>query len=162
MLVVKWETMLLNVFVKPDMKEMHFQVMMKCLNWKSLTLTIKLETNLQAVKKFVKFHLYQLIPVTRILVVSWHSLLFKIMQINFFIPRSEVGESLPRPESCLSCHVLYFCSIGPFSECRENNGQAICTCLQGYIGSPPQCRPECVTSPECPSDKGEINISEIM
>lgn len=39
---------------------------------------------------------------------------------------------------------------GPNSQCREVNGQAVCSCVPGFIGSPPACRPECVTSAECP------------
>jgi len=42
---------------------------------------------------------------------------------------------------------------GPNSQCRENNEQAICSCLPEYVGAPPNCRPECVTSAECPQDK---------
>lgn len=33
--------------------------------------------------------------------------------------------------------------------CREINEQAVCSCIPGYIGSPPTCRPECITSSEC-------------
>ena len=32
-----------------------------------------------------------------------------------------------------------------------------CTCLPEMIGSPPNCRPECVINSECPSDKACIN-----
>lgn len=46
---------------------------------------------------------------------------------------------------------------GPNSQCRENNGQAICSCLPNYIGSPPGCRPECTVSSECPQDKACVN-----
>lgn len=38
---------------------------------------------------------------------------------------------------------------GPYSQCRNVGGSAICSCLATYIGSPPNCRPECVTSSEC-------------
>jgi hypothetical protein len=38
---------------------------------------------------------------------------------------------------------------GPNSQCREINGQAVCSCVPGFIGSPPACRPECVVSSEC-------------
>lgn len=38
---------------------------------------------------------------------------------------------------------------GPNSQCREFNQQAVCSCVPGYIGSPPTCRPECVVSSEC-------------
>lgn len=46
---------------------------------------------------------------------------------------------------------------GPNSQCREFNGQAICSCLQGYIGSPPACRPECVSSSDCLLNRACIN-----
>lgn len=45
---------------------------------------------------------------------------------------------------------------GPNSQCKELNGQAICSCLPEYIGSPPSCRPECVISSECSHDKACI------
>lgn len=38
---------------------------------------------------------------------------------------------------------------GPHSQCKEINGHSVCSCLQGFIGAPPQCRPECTTSNEC-------------
>lgn len=46
---------------------------------------------------------------------------------------------------------------GPNSICREINGQAVCSCVPGFIGSPPTCRPECVTSAECPLNEACIN-----
>lgn len=46
---------------------------------------------------------------------------------------------------------------GPNSQCRQTNGQAVCSCLPTYVGSPPSCRPECVVSSECPLDKACIN-----
>lgn len=45
---------------------------------------------------------------------------------------------------------------GPNSQCRVNNGQAVCTCLPKYLGSPPGCRPECVVNAECPPNKACI------
>lgn len=33
--------------------------------------------------------------------------------------------------------------------CRVINQQAVCSCIPGFIGSPPTCRPECITSSEC-------------
>lgn len=38
---------------------------------------------------------------------------------------------------------------GPNSQCREINGQAVCSCVPGYLGSPPGCRPECVVNSDC-------------
>lgn len=46
---------------------------------------------------------------------------------------------------------------GPNSICKENNGQAICSCLPQYIGTPPGCRPECVTSAECAQNRACVN-----
>jgi len=51
---------------------------------------------------------------------------------------------------------IYPCNpspCGPNSQCRELNGQAVCSCLPEYVGSPPSCRPECVISTECNHDK---------
>lgn len=46
---------------------------------------------------------------------------------------------------------------GPNSQCRDVNGQAVCSCLVGYVGSPPNCRPECVVSAECPLNQACSN-----
>lgn len=46
---------------------------------------------------------------------------------------------------------------GPNSQCRDNNGQAVCTCLPNYLGVPPACRPECTVSSECPLNRACIN-----
>lgn len=46
---------------------------------------------------------------------------------------------------------------GPNSNCREVNGQPVCSCVSGYIGVPPTCRPECTKSLECPLDQACVN-----
>lgn len=38
-----------------------------------------------------------------------------------------------------------------------NKNQAVCTCLSAYVGSPPNCRPECVVSTECPLTRACVN-----
>lgn len=38
---------------------------------------------------------------------------------------------------------------GPNSQCREINDQAVCSCITGYIGQPPTCRPECTVNSDC-------------
>lgn len=38
---------------------------------------------------------------------------------------------------------------GPNSQCREINNQAVCSCIVGYLGSPPACRPECTINSDC-------------
>lgn len=46
---------------------------------------------------------------------------------------------------------------GPNSQCKQVNGQGVCSCLPNYIGSPPGCRPECVVSSECPQNRACLN-----
>lgn len=46
---------------------------------------------------------------------------------------------------------------GPYSICRVQNDHAVCSCRPTYIGAPPNCRPECLISTECPQDKSCIN-----
>lgn len=42
---------------------------------------------------------------------------------------------------------------GPNSQCKNQNNLAICSCLSGYQGAPPNCRPECIVNSECALDK---------
>lgn len=35
--------------------------------------------------------------------------------------------------------------------------QATCSCISGYIGAPPTCRPECVISSDCSLNEACIN-----
>lgn len=42
---------------------------------------------------------------------------------------------------------------GPYSSCKIHDGHAVCSCLQGYNGSPPSCKPECSVSSDCSSNK---------
>lgn len=44
---------------------------------------------------------------------------------------------------CQQCGANSICKI------RSNN-QPVCTCEVNYVGSPPNCRPECVINSECP------------
>lgn len=46
---------------------------------------------------------------------------------------------------------------GSFGQCREINGQAVCSCLPGYSGTPPTCHPECTVNSDCPSNQACSN-----
>lgn len=46
---------------------------------------------------------------------------------------------------------------GQYSQCQAVNGHAVCSCLPGYFGGPPNCHPECITSSDCPQDKSCVN-----
>lgn len=62
----------------------------------------------------------------------------------FLAPKIETNPCQPSP-------------CGPNSICREINKQAVCTCISGYIGAPPLCRPECTSSSDCRLDQACIN-----
>ena len=51
---------------------------------------------------------------------------------------------------------IHPCSIspcGPNSICKVIKNRAVCSCLPNYLGSPPNCRPECQYNSDCPSNK---------
>lgn len=54
------------------------------------------------------------------------------------------------PNPCLSG------ACGPHSECHVLQGHPVCTCALGMLGTPPNCRPECVIHQECPSNRACI------
>jgi hypothetical protein len=64
--------------------------------------------------------------------------------VSLFIAPVETNPCSPSP-------------CGPNSQCRQSNNLAICSCVPGFIGSPPTCRPECVTSSECPLNQACSN-----
>lgn len=37
------------------------------------------------------------------------------------------------------------------------NSQAVCSCQPEFMGTPPNCRPECTISTECTSEKACVN-----
>lgn len=46
---------------------------------------------------------------------------------------------------------------GPNSKCVDVRGSPACSCLPEYLGRPPNCRPECMTSPDCPANLACVN-----
>lgn len=67
-------------------------------------------------------------------------------------PRGYSGNAFLECRPVQVTEVLNPCNpspCGPNSQCRDINGQAICSCLPSYSGAPPTCRPECVSSAEC-------------
>lgn len=67
------------------------------------------------------------------------------LNIKKLIPGQEI-ENYCSPSPC-----------GPNSQCRVINNHAVCSCVTGMIGAPPQCRPECVVSAECSQDRACVN-----
>lgn len=46
---------------------------------------------------------------------------------------------------------------GPNSVCRTSARTPICSCSTGYIGRPPNCRPECTINAECAGNLACVN-----
>lgn len=59
------------------------------------------------------------------------------------IPRIERDPCVPSP-------------CGQNSRCRNVNGIPSCSCLDTFMGIPPNCHPECTISAECSLDKACI------
>lgn len=60
-------------------------------------------------------------------------------------------QCMPKPAEPV--HPCQPSPCGPYSECRELNDRAVCSCVPGMLGTPPNCRPECETHQECPSNR---------
>lgn len=76
-------------------------------------------------------------------------LLLQFIDISNFNFESNIGHVTS--ESCNPS------PCGLNSQCRIVNGHVVCSCLPNYIGSSPNCRPECVVSSECALNKACIN-----
>lgn len=46
---------------------------------------------------------------------------------------------------------------GPYAQCTAIGNLASCNCMDNYMGSPPNCRPECTISSECASNLSCLN-----
>ena len=46
---------------------------------------------------------------------------------------------------------------GSNAQCQVVSGKAQCSCLPNMIGVSPNCRPECVVSSDCPSNRACVN-----
>lgn len=65
----------------------------------------------------------------------------------FFKCYTDDGREEPEPPS--SCSPS---PCGPHSVCQVKMGRPVCSCQSNFIGMPPNCRPECLISQECPTD----------
>lgn len=74
------------------------------------------------------------------------------MYFNPFIFNNDATLSAPAPtpvQEYINPCVPSPC--GPNSQCRDIGGTPSCSCMPNFIGSPPNCRPECVINQECQS-----------
>lgn len=65
-------------------------------------------------------------------------MVYNIYNLTMFIFLEQIVTQPCNPSPC-----------GPNSQCREINNQAVCSCIMGYVGSPPSCRPECTINADC-------------
>lgn len=68
-----------------------------------------------------------------------------------------IGTSIlfPAPPQLTSpCHPN---PCGANGQCRVQNSVAVCSCIPGYTGAPPLCRPECVQNSDCLSFQTCVN-----
>lgn len=74
----------------------------------------------------------------------------KIANLQFLLPVEDIK---PRPSTnpCLPS------PCGPNSNCQVRGESPACSCQPNFIGTPPNCRPECTINPECPSQLACIN-----
>lgn len=61
------------------------------------------------------------------------------------IPQHEENPCIPSP-------------CGPNSQCKVQGESPACSCLLQFIGSPPNCKPECITNSECSYNLACLNM----
>lgn len=72
---------------------------------------------------------------------------FMKIKINYTISENDIAViNVCNPSPC-----------GTNAVCREVNNQPVCSCLPNYMGSPPNCKPECVVNSECKSNRACVN-----
>lgn len=61
------------------------------------------------------------------------------------VPQDPIDPCVPSP-------------CGYNARCDNYNGKAQCTCLPNYFGSPPNCKPECVSNSDCAINLACVNM----
>lgn len=85
--------------------------------------------------------LFERISLTIIRLESFSRIYFSIC-IRFLAPTPLLPINPCVPSPC-----------GPFSQCQDIGGISSCSCLPNYVGSAPNCRPECSINSDCTSNK---------
>ena len=70
---------------------------------------------------------------------------------RIFYLQCQILESVP-VEVVHHLDPCYPSPCGPNAQCRVINLTPSCSCLAEFVGSPPNCRPECSINAECPSN----------
>lgn len=81
-----------------------------------------------------------------ILFESYKNVFIAESNFAFHLLLAESHRNLCKPNPC-----------GSHGICRLIGDDPSCSCQSGFIGQPPNCRPECVTSSECHQQEACIN-----
>lgn len=63
---------------------------------------------------------------------------------------------MPKPEEPYPKDPCVPSPCGPNAMCKAVGEIPVCTCMNNYIGVPPNCRPECSINSDCIADKACI------
>lgn len=75
---------------------------------------------------------------------------------NIYPPGNNTFFSVEPPVQMTPSNPCQPSPCGPNAECRPVGDSPSCTCIDGMIGSPPNCRPECISNSECDSNRACI------
>lgn len=78
---------------------------------------------------------------------------------GIFIARSTILTNIflaPKPEDQYPKDPCLPSPCGPNAMCKAIGETPVCTCMNNYIGVPPNCRPECSISSDCTADRSCI------
>lgn len=64
----------------------------------------------------------------------------------------------PKPQLTEQLNPCIPSPCGLNAECRDVGGIPSCSCIRGYFGSPPNCKPECIVNTDCSNEKTCINM----
>lgn len=81
----------------------------------------------------------------------------KFLHFCYFIPNFKYNFLVQRPVYDEPKNPCYPSPCGLSATCVEINGNPSCSCLSEYIGTPPNCRPECTSNSDCSYNKACIN-----
>ena len=90
--------------------------------------------------------------------ISYHLVFLKNTFWHFFNKfNKDVTYIFLAPEPVVSRNPCEPSPCGPNSQCRGVNDAPSCSCSPEFRGTPPNCRPECVSNSECPSQLACVN-----
>lgn len=84
-----------------------------------------------------------------------HYVIISVLYLNPSLFTFDLVETPPQED--IYVNPCQSSPCGPNAECRIVGDTHTCSCLPDLIGSPPNCRPECVSNSDCPSNLACMN-----